>query len=146
MPFDGAEFQKSIAVTIETVSWRDRLSFLFRRLRRERALAPDPLPAVAALRALEAARDMIEDERDWVQGTFSTIGGRHCAMGALHVATSRPYQRAARRMARGWLLESAKRRGFCSVPEMNDRSTHREVLAAFDEAIATGRAETLALR
>jgi hypothetical protein len=34
------------------------------------------------------------------------------------------------------LLSVAMRRGFDSIEKMNDNSTHREVLSAFDEAIA----------
>jgi hypothetical protein len=42
------------------------------------------------------------------------------------------------------LLEVANRRGFLNIEIMNDRSTHEQVLSAFEEAIATARQRTAA--
>lgn len=146
MPFDGAEFlpqtlEPSLPRLAKSRSWWHRLTALVSRQDRITALLASPAPELGAIRALTAARSLIENERDWVQGTFSTIGGRHCAMGALDAVTQRAAQRNARRLARGYLLDVANRRGFRSVPAMNDHSSHRDVLSAFDEAIAAARLE-----
>jgi hypothetical protein len=148
MPFDGSEFfpqplAPSASHAAESRSWWRRLTSAFGRHNQITSLLAVPAPEVAAIRALEEARDLIEDEHDWVQGAFSTVGGRHCAMGALDAVTRRAAQRNARRLARRFLLEVANRRGFRSVPAMNDHSSHRDVLSAFDEAIAAARREAL---
>ena len=39
--------------------------------------------------------------------------------------------------AHALLMAVALRRGFSDIESMNDNSTHRQVLAAFDEAIAS---------
>ena len=99
-------------------------------------LRPPPDAAVGLLRE---ARALIEDERDWVSGAYRTPDGRHCAVGALRAAARGPwsqYERETRRNAHGLLLAVARGRGFDRVERMNDKSTHAQVLAAFDAAIA----------
>lgn len=95
--------------------------------------------ASAAL-LLRAARALIEDERTWTTGIYHTLGGKHCAVGALRAAArgifEGRYGRAVRQEADGILLGVAARRGFESVETMNDRSTHAQVLAALDAATA----------
>jgi hypothetical protein len=90
--------------------WR-RLITLFSRQNQIAPLLPAPAPELAAVRALEAARSLIADEHEWVQGAF-TSGGRHCAMGALDAVTRLAAQRDARRLARGFLHDVATRHGF----------------------------------
>lgn len=77
---------------------------------------------------LIAARKLIEKEENWCQGAWNRYG-RHCAHGAILAATDD-----------GDLMEAATDafEGAAGWPILgfNDRSTHAEVLAAFDKAIA----------
>ncbi len=75
---------------------------------------------------------MVEDKRDWVRGTYTTAGGKHCAMGALPAAAWSFDESSVLFLAHQRLLHVAETRGL-TVERMNDRSTHADVLAAFDE-------------
>ena len=84
---------------------------------------------------------MIEDERDWAQRAYKTASGKHCAMGALREAAWK-FGPSVLCLAHLWLLRAAKAHGFHKVERMNDCSTHADVVAAFDEAIAAARRAT----
>lgn len=149
MPFDGAEFSRAPAFQplagtpagSRTSLWawlRDRLP-----TRRVRSRSPepfgDPLGEPPAVRLLRAARGLVEGEGNWVQGTYETPEGKRCAVGALRAAAARGTGwcgHEARKEAHRRLLAVARGRGFDAVETMNDRSTHAQVLAAFDAAIA----------
>ena len=141
MPFDGAELFPSTSRPFASAS-RRRLRPLFEPQHPEIALLVPPDPATAALCLLEAARRMIEDERDWVRGAYTTASGKHCAMGALREAAWNFGGPSVLCLAHLWLLRVAKAHGFHKVERMNDCSTHADVRAAFDEAIAAARRAT----
>jgi hypothetical protein len=149
MPFDGREFSGTTivspapAVPQQPSVW-DRVriatkSFLprLRALPPIRTFSPDPgLPSeVATVQLLTIARALIADEENWVQGRYETIDGRRCAVGALRVASRLMGVRTPPREANNLLLSVANGRGFNDIEKMNDRSTHMQVLSAFDEAI-----------
>jgi hypothetical protein len=87
-----------------------------------------------ALQLLTVARALVAEERNWAQGRYETIGGRRCAVGAVCVAAE-VLGGSATEEACEHLLSVARGHGFGAVETMNDRSTHQEILAAFDEAI-----------
>jgi hypothetical protein len=92
---------------------------------------------VPAARLLAAARALIENEQNWVQGAYYTPDRKRCAVGALRAATQADWHGSGTKMeAHALLLAVASERGFDKVETMNDNSTHAEVLAAFDAAIA----------
>ena len=93
-------------------------------------------PEIAAARLLRAARALIAEEDRWVQGRYETLRGRRCAMGALHAAARALRDTGGFETARDLLRTEALIRGYSHVEKLNDRSTHAEVLAAFESAIA----------
>jgi hypothetical protein len=139
MPFDGRDFGA------EKVSrWRRwRLAKkLFSRTIPSRKVPVLPAAApprnrhnLEALQLLTMARALIAERRNWAQGRYETIGGRRCAVGAVCVAAE-ILGGSAGDDACEHLLSVALDRGFGAVETMNDRSTHQEILWAFDEAIA----------
>jgi hypothetical protein len=120
--------------------WKDRLLALLRRV--DAYLFP-PVPNepayVTPAQVLEEARGLVEERQDWAQGAYVTFGGRYCAIGAVRTAGRCLGDHAAERAARGLLADAVARRGFPDVETMNDRSSHRAVLAVFDEAITVAR-------
>ncbi len=80
-----------------------------------------------------------------MQGRYETIDGRRCAVGALRVASRLMGVRTPPRDASNLLLSVANGRGFNDIEKMNDRSTHGQVLGAFDEAITRASARQSAL-
>jgi len=107
------------------------------------SLAPgDPIvPSdVSAVQLLRAARALIELEDKWVQGRYETVRGRRCAMGALQAAARVLRDPRAFEEAKDLLRAEAVLRGYSHVEKMNDRSTHGQVLTAFDAAIAKAEA------
>ncbi len=159
MPFDGREFTGATIippapaspqsptvwerVRVATKSFFPRLT----ALPPLRSFSPDPaLPTeVATVQLLSIARALIADEENWVQGRYETIDGRRCAVGALRVASRLMGVRTPPRDATGMLLTVANGRGFNDIEKMNDRSTHAQVLTAFDEAITRAQARQTAL-
>ena len=147
MPFDGGEFPRSPeSLLLEPLSsgaapadpraWR-----VWARLRALLPASPggrECPPFDSAVCLLRAARALIEAEGDWTRGAYRTSDGKHCTVGALRKAAQGQYGRRVRHEAHGLLLGVARKRGFGSVERMNDSSTHAEVLAAFDAAIAAG--------
>jgi hypothetical protein len=104
-----------------------------------RAPAPPDIvlpPEIAAARLLRAARALIAEEDRWVQGRYETLRGRRCAMGALQAAARALRDTGGFETARDLLRTEALIRGYSHVEKMNDRSTHAQVLAAFESAIA----------
>jgi hypothetical protein len=140
MPFDGTQFYAS-PIRIRK-PWHRRLTALIGSPSDEapvlRVAAPVE-PKIDVIQLLETARRMIEDPLKWGQGSYFDLGGRHCAVGALRAAARELNATSKLRRAHAFLLEVAWRRGFTNIEGMNDRSTHSEVLAAFDEAIAAAR-------
>jgi hypothetical protein len=90
---------------------------------------PDPVEM------LGVARDLIADERSWVQRRYETRDGRRCAVGALRNAARLMHGTAPHGEAVSNLLAVATSRGFNDIETMNDHSTHAQVISAFDEAI-----------
>ena len=78
---------------------------------------------------------MIEERKDWVQRRYETRDGRRCAVGALRCAARLLNVASRQTGATAALLSVAMTRGFSDIESMNDNSTHRQVLLAFDEAI-----------
>jgi hypothetical protein len=134
MPFDSAERWPP---RVADASWRGRLARAWRR-----AVGRGPAPPAraplgpAVLHVLEEARGLIEAREDWTQGSYETFAGRRCAIGALGAAGALLDYEDAMRVARGLLADVARQRGYRDVEDMNDRSSHARVLAAFDAAIA----------
>ncbi|HSU06289.1 MAG TPA: hypothetical protein VLI93_12015 [Acetobacteraceae bacterium] len=107
------------------------------------SLAPgDPVvpSEVTAVQLLRAARGLIELEDRWVQGRYETVRGRRCAMGALQAAARVLRDPRAFEDAKDLLRTEAVLRGYSHVEKMHDRSTHGQVLAVFDAAIAKAEA------
>jgi hypothetical protein len=151
MPFDGLEFahtdfaRSDVAdVAAPRTPSLGRLRALFAPRKREEARVASPSPAHGeALLVLQTAREMIEPARYWVQGTYRTMRGRHCAVGALNEAARRLDASAGLPLARERLLAVARSRGFARTEDMNDCSAHAQVLSAFDEAIAAVRRDSV---
>ncbi len=155
MPFDGAEFradppqatrtaamgQRTQGAGIKTPALAPRLGrWLGQRvglwLRAPASPGIALPPELAAARLLRAARALIAEEDRWVQGRYETLRGRRCAMGALQAAARALHDTRGFETARDLLRTEALIRGYSHVEKMNDRSTHTQVLAAFDSAIA----------
>jgi hypothetical protein len=146
VPFDGSAFspvadapsatpvsnlpkwQQRLRNLLQFEAWRDDIQFFLPVTR------PTPVePTVGQL--LITARGMIEHESRWVKGHYATLDGRHCAVGALRAAALRLDARRIGKAAHDVLREVARDRGFRSIEQMNDHSTHAEVVAAFDTAL-----------
>jgi hypothetical protein len=104
------------------------------------------LPAVpgrdrdtAVVRLLQDARGLIEDPRNWTKGSYRSLGGRRCAVGALRAAAKRLDDPRIAFSAHALLIKVAGAHGFSSVEMMNDKSGHASVLHLFDKAIAAAR-------
>lgn len=112
------------------------------------------LPAVEtdeALRMLLAAREWLSDPSHWSKGTYyrdangamiedfdaPMVVGSTCAWGALYHANG------LRLLAREGLAAEATLFAAGHVPTINDRpeTTHADILALYDRAIAARRAE-----
>lgn len=147
MPFDGSEFSRSVALKLPApAAPPSRLQRGLAWLRV--AFLPGPAPEspdFSAGQLLRMARAMIEPEGKWIRGRYRMSGGRHCAVGALRAAGRRAGHGTVRK-AHGLLRDVARGRGFESVEKMNDCSTHEQVLAAFDSAIAVAEGFTVAER
>ena len=154
MPFDGTGLQTPTVFDTGIFPIWSRhggrlwLKACFRRERRERiteALLRAPAPAdreEAVEQLLRDARDLIEDPRYWMRGTYRWFHGRRCAVGALRAAARRVKDPVPAWAAHAYLITVARSRGFTNVEAMNDRSSHAAVLRAFDEAITLAHAAT----
>lgn len=150
MPFDGSDFRVPPPVQTSPVPTEGRmwgrikaLALRSRALQQFWSFAPgDPIvpSEVSAVHLLRSARALIELEDRWVQGRYETVRGRRCAMGALQAAARVLRDPRAFEEAKDLLRAEAVLRGYSHVEKMNDRSTHAQVLAAFDAAIARAEA------
>jgi hypothetical protein len=106
------------------------------------AEAFQPVPAqpdAVTLQVLTIGRALIEDRKDWVQRRYETRDGRRCAVGAVRGAARLMNLTGPQNGANTILLSVAMSRGFNDIESMNDNSSHRQVISAFDEAIARAR-------
>lgn len=158
MPFDGTDFE--LRTTLDTglfPIWSKHgcRRWVETRLRREgrgkgtgallRAPSPSDRDAAIVL-LLQEARALIEDPKNWTQGTYRSFRGRYCAVGALRAVARRLSGPVPAWSAHELLINIARSRGFASVEAMNDRSSHAAVLALFDETIALAQSAVLARR
>ncbi len=157
MPFDGSEFR--VAPLVQPTPQSPEYPGVWGRLRasataivsRARAIPVwsftpvDPIvpSEVSAVHLLRAARALIELEDRWVQGRYETVRGRRCAMGALQAAARVLRDPRAFEEAKDLLRAEAVLRGYSHVEKMNDRSSHLQVLAAFNSAIAKAEARVM---
>lgn len=142
MPFDGLNY---LAPAAKPSLWNRLTAFVMGAPPVIKAMPPhlfQPLPAAQpdalTLQVLAIGRALIEDRKDWVQRRYETRDGRRCAVGALRGAARLLQLPTQQSGANSLLLSVAMSRGFNDIESMNDNSTHRQVLSAFDEAI--GRA------
>ncbi len=136
MPFDGSKFFVKPSV------FTRMKSFFFKE-----PIKPEPIidipeddPIIAeTMQLLLISRKLIEDKKNWSQGNYRTSDGRMCAVGAMRkAADSRTYSPTAQSselFARQAMVIVSANYGFDSIESMNDRSNHRFVVKAFDEAI-----------
>jgi hypothetical protein len=104
------------------------------------AFQPVPTqPDAVTLQVLTVGRALIEDRKDWVQRRYETRDGRRCAVGALRGAARLMNLHGPQTGANTILLSVAMSRGFNDIESMNDNSSHRQVISAFDEAISRAR-------
>jgi hypothetical protein len=100
---------------------------------------PAEQPDAVTAQVLTIGRALIEDRKDWVQRRYETRDGRRCAVGALRGASRLLNLHGPQTGANSILQSVAMSRGFNDIESMNDNSSHRQVLSAFDEAIARVR-------
>jgi hypothetical protein len=147
MPFDGLGYVSTTTTTTAKPSLWTRLT--------QYALGTPPVtkaiplhafqpiapgqPDAVTLQVLTIGRALIEDRKDWVQRRYETRDGRRCAVGALRGAARLMNLHGPQSGANTILLSVAMGRGFNDIESMNDNSSHRQVLSAFDEAIARAR-------
>lgn len=142
MPFDGLGYVTSAA---QPTLW-SRLSQFIKgtppvaKSIPVQAFSPVPNQADAlTVQVLTVGRALIEDRKDWVQRRYETRDGRRCAVGALRGAARLMNLHGPQTGANTVLLSVAMSRGFNDIESMNDNSSHRQVLSAFDEAIMRAR-------
>jgi hypothetical protein len=142
MPFDGLGF---VTTPAKTSVW-GRLSQFIKgsppvaKSIPIEAFQPVPTqPDAITLQVLTVGRALIEDRKDWVQRRYETRDGRRCAVGALRGAARLMNLHGPQSGANTILLSVAMSRGFNDIESMNDNSSHRQVLSAFDEAITRAR-------
>jgi hypothetical protein len=147
MPFDGLGYVSTTTTTISKPSIWTRLSHLMFGAPSVSKSIPlhafQPLPAgqpdAVTLQVLTVGRALIEDRKDWVQRRYETRDGRRCAVGALRGAARLMNLHGPQTGANTILLSVAMSRGFNDIESMNDNSSHRQVISAFDEAIGRAR-------
>ena len=141
MPFDGLGYV-SDTTTANPSLWTRLTQLMFGAPPLAKSLpihAFQPVPAgqpdAVTLQVLTVGRALIEDRKDWVQRRYETRDGRRCAVGALRGAARLMNLHGPQTGANTVLLSVAMSRGFNDIESMNDNSSHRQVLSAFDEAI-----------
>ncbi len=147
MPFDGLGYVSTTTTPISKPSIWTRLSHLMFGAPPVSKSIPlhafQPLPAgqpdAVTLQVLTVGRALIEDRKDWVQRRYETRDGRRCAVGALRGAARLMNLHGPQTGANTILLSVAMSRGFNDIESMNDNSSHRQVISAFDEAIGRAR-------
>ena len=140
MPFDGLGY---VNTTAKLSIWARLTELVLGAPPITKAIpvqAFQPIPAdqpdAMAVQVLTIGRALIEDRKDWVQRRYETRDGRRCAVGALRGASRLLNVHGPQIGANTTLLSVAMSRGFNDIESMNDNSSHRQVLSAFDEAIA----------
>jgi hypothetical protein len=87
---------------------------------------------------LVKARELLSDENHWIKGTVTDGGKRFCAVGAVQYVGR--YMNYEVSMLLEHLLRDAMPKGYPAshIPTFNDdpHTTHADVLAMFDRAIA----------
>jgi len=143
MPFDGIGYLTSPA---KASIWTRLSNFVLGTPSVAKTIplrAFQPLPAgqpdAITLQVLTVGRALIEDRKDWVQRRYETRDGRRCAVGALRGAARLLNLHGPQTGANTVLLSVAMSRGFNDIESMNDNSSHRQVISAFDEAISRAR-------
>jgi hypothetical protein len=150
MPFDGLGYVSSTTTSPAQPSFWTRLShFMFGAPPISKAIPlhafqpiPPGQPDAVTLQVLTVGRALIEDRKDWVQRRYETRDGRRCAVGALRGAARLMNLHGPQTGANTILLSVAMGRGFNDIESMNDNSSHRQVISAFDEAISRARQYT----
>jgi hypothetical protein len=139
MPFDGLTY---LAPTNKPSLWERVVGYITGTPPVTKPLptylfhpTPATQPDTLTLQMLMIGRALIEDRKNWIQGRYETRGGRRCAVGALRAAARRLNIPTTQNGAHAVLLSVAMERGFNDIERMNDNSTHRQVLRAFDDAI-----------
>ena len=139
MPFDGFSY---VTTTAKLSIWARLAQSTWGAPPVTKAIplrAFQPLPAnepdAVTVQVLTIGRALIEDRKDWVQRRYETRDGRRCAVGALRGASRLLNVHGSQTGANAIMLSVAMGRGFNDVESMNDNSSHRQVLSAFDEAI-----------
>lgn len=133
MPFDGT------TMTTPAPSFLARMRRIFARTPSIPVPEPIALLGNEVVQVLTVGRALIEDRKDWVQRRYETRDGRRCAVGAMRGAARSLNMAGIPTGANVILLSVAQSRGFADIESMNDNSRHRQVLSAFDEAIARSR-------
>ncbi len=113
----------------------------------QESTAPQPVrkSEPLAVTVLREAKARIGRPELWLQGAFSYVGeeetGPCCADGALLLVT-RGTMRMYESRASSYLSAAARARGFETASKLNDAptTTHADVLALFDDAIARAAA------
>jgi len=150
MPFDGLGYVNTTTSAPAQPSFWTRLSHMMfgappvSKSIPLQAFQPIPpgQPDAVTLQVLTVGRALIEDRKDWVQRRYETRDGRRCAVGALRGAARLMNLHGPQTGANTILLSVAMGRGFNDIESMNDNSSHRQVVSAFDEAIARARQYT----
>jgi hypothetical protein len=147
MPFDGLGYVSTTTTTpVKSSIWTRLIQLAFGTPPITKSIplhAFQPIPAgqpdAVTLQVLTIGRALIEDRKDWVQRRYETRDGRRCAVGALRGAARLMNLHGPQSGANTILLSVAMGRGFNDIESMNDNSSHRQVISAFDEAIARAR-------
>ncbi len=142
MPFDGSKY------FVKPSMFSRVKYFLFKEPEKPVPIQEHPLISDAK-QLLVTSRRLIEHKRDWFQGAYQAPDGRMCAVGALrkaskllegtntvgHVGSLRSNS-DSQFLARKAMLVVSITHGFDTIESMNDHSSHRFVIKAFDQAIA----------
>jgi len=147
MPFDGLGYvDTTTSTTAKPSIWARLTQFALGAPPVSKNIplhAFQPIPAsqpdAVTVQVLTIGRALIEDRKDWVQRRYETRDGRRCAVGALRGASRLLNLHGPQSGANTMLLAVAMSRGFNDIESMNDNSSHRQVISAFDEAIARAR-------
>ena len=146
MPFDGFGYPSTTVTPAKYSIWTRLTQFALGTPPITKTLplhAFQPIPAsqpdALTVQVLTIGRALIEDRKDWVQRRYETRDGRRCAVGALRGAARLMNLHGPQTGANTILLSVAMTRGFNDIESMNDNSSHRQVLSAFDEAIVRAR-------
>jgi hypothetical protein len=146
MPFDGSGFSapQRLPVGLFPIwsrhGWRLWIKTHLRRSAED--FIPDPTPWASdgtVVRLLRDAKGLIEDREKWGQVWYFSLERRRCTVGALRAAAKNVRDPSVAWTAHWLLLRVAQSRGFETIEVMNDRSSHDDVLRAFDEAIGVAR-------